>query len=169
MAHRQPAAYYEGMKMKLLSPVLRPVNKARKSASSTAKRTCVKPAGQQPGEQAVAEKLLVELRVQLQSLSIDCDPVTSRLLTGYLEAPAGPDKAFLDKWEECGRRDARLHLPVSLKNTAKATFTPFGLACLVRYSRGYLDELESMTAGLQQSSYPPPLGARGTRSRSTAE
>lgn len=62
----------------------------------------------------------------------------------YLHAPAGTDIYLLDAWERVGRKDAARSSRVSFTRTTASTMTPLGLACLVRYARGFADERDAL-------------------------
>lgn len=129
--------------MKLLSPVLRPAKKANKKATTSPIGTCDVADGVHPGEQAVKDKRLADLRADIQAVFTGCSPHNRPVIDRYLQDPAPADKALLDAWARCGRADAEKDLPVKLQTVARDTFSPLGLACLICYSRAYLDAVES--------------------------
>lgn len=129
--------------MKLLSPVLRPAKKANKKKTSATTGTSVVADGVHAGEQAVKNKRLADLRADLEAVFTGCSPHNRPIIDRYLDNPAPADKALLDAWARCGKNDAERDLPVKLQTVARDTFSPLGLACLICYSRAYLDAVES--------------------------
>jgi hypothetical protein len=75
-----------------------------------------------------------------------CHPVVGTVVHKYLESPSKSERMFLDAWETCGRNDAKTGARVHVARAARTTLTPYGLACLVRYARGFEDERQAMAA-----------------------
>lgn len=132
--------------MKKISPVLRPVHKARKSAKSHIARPSARRKRRNCGEEGVNKPRVRSYCPTEGELFAACDPLIDQLVRHYLDAPPAQWAGFLDAWEQCGRRDFRSGQAVNVKQTARNTMTPLGLACLIRYARGYEDELQALAA-----------------------
>lgn len=100
-------------------------------------------------EYEVNNKALVHIREQLDGLLAGCSPDVRTQIGYYLDTPAESDRWLLDAWEKCGRSDQGRSLDIKLTETARSSLTALGLACLVRYCRGWLDEAEARVAALQ--------------------
>lgn len=129
--------------MKAATPVLSPVNKARKRRSSSKQPTSGGPDGAQPGAQPVDEKLLTDIRASLTTLPTCSAQVVNTRVHEYLTSPTTDDKHMLDAWERCGRNDYKRRQPVKFRHVEREVLSALGIACLIRYARGYLDEAEA--------------------------
>lgn len=125
------------------TPVLSPVNKARKRRSSSKQPTSGGPDGAQPCEQPVDEKLLADIRASLTTLPTCSSQVINTRVHDYLTQPSTNDRHMLDAWELCGRGDFRRRQPVKFRHVEREVLSALGIACLIRYARGYLDEAEA--------------------------
>lgn len=132
--------------MELLSPVLRPVDKTKNVANPAAAATSAKTPGKQLCEQTPLQRRVIAIREDIERLFTGCLPPIDEAIHRWLTEAQGADRALLDAWTTLGARDCRRGQEVRISNTAKNTLTPLGLACLVCYSRGYLDELEAQEA-----------------------
>jgi hypothetical protein len=160
--------------------LLRPVDKANNSINTAAATPCMVPETTIPCARVVDNQRLVHIRVDVNNLLAGYDPVILRDVHRHLDTPAADDRIFLDAWERCGRNDWHHGQRVGFKQAAKSTLTALGIACLVRYARGYVDEAEAEAAGLTApkgssgraqdgvSRRPPSGQPRGARVRSTA-
>lgn len=129
--------------MKAATPVLSPVNKAKKHRTPTKKAGSDAPKSEQPSEQPVDEKLLADIRASLTTLPTCSTQVINTRVHDYLTNPCTNDKHMLDAWERCGRGDFRRRQPVKFRHVEREVLSALGIACLIRYARGYLDEAEA--------------------------
>lgn len=128
------------------TPVLGPVNKAKHARSKPTAGT-----SDGSGTRATCEQPVSKTRVRYYSPSSTeiltaIDPVVLRVVHQYLDSPPDKDRMFLDAWERCGRNDAHHGCRVLCSSQARNTMTPLGLACLVRYARGFEDERQAIVA-----------------------
>ena len=136
--------------MKDTIPVLYPVQTVNKRTRAAKTKACDAAAGAQLSEQVVNESLLVSIRKELTTLPTCSSQVINRQVHEHLTEPTTDNARMLDAWERCGRADFRRQLPVKFRNVIKETFSALGIACLVRYARGYLDEAEAATAAIHR-------------------
>lgn len=119
-------------------------------AKKRIKRVLVAPSDAQKCEQACAqpvpEKLLAQIRAQLTTLPTCSSQDINTRVGEYLTHASGNDLYMLDAWEKCGRADFKRGLPVKFQNVCREVLTALGIACLIRYARGYLDEAEAHAA-----------------------
>lgn len=121
-------------------PVLRAVKKAKKSVSTRKHKDLEKQPVLITCAQPVPKTAVRELPTTEPALLAGCSPEILRLVHQHLESPRPEDRLFLDAWERCGRKDAKGPARVHVSRQAKSTVSALGLACLVRYARGYEDE-----------------------------
>lgn len=136
--------------MKGTIPVLYPVQTVKKHARPSKKATSARANGEQHCEQAVNEGLLVTIRKELTTLPTCSSQVINSQVHMHLTQPTPDNARMLDAWEHCGRADFKRQLPVKFRHVVKETFSSLGIACLVRYARGYLDEAEAATAAIHR-------------------
>jgi hypothetical protein len=55
---------------------------------------------------------------------------------------------MLDAWERVGREDFKRQAAPRFHLAATKTMTPLGLACLMRYARGFDDEAQARAVAL---------------------
>lgn len=129
--------------------VLGVVNKDSNSATPPAAVACAAHLRRITGEYHVLNKALARTREQLTDLFAGCSPQADSAIRQYLDSPAEADRWLLDGWEKCGRNDRGRTVRVELTDIGKKTVTPLGVACLVRYCRGWLDEAEARVAAMR--------------------
>jgi len=158
------------------SPVLlRSVNKADNSTSAVPASTCIDALLLASGEYQVHYKAVIHVREQLDGLFAGCSPAIRIVIGQYLDTPREEDRWLLDAWEKCGRHDLGRSLKLDLTSTARSTLTALGVACLIRYCRGWLDEAEARTEAIRskvlaasQGSRPKAPGERSPAKRQRA-
>lgn len=136
--------------MKVPLPVLRPVKKAKQSVTTSFSLTSDELNSVQSCERAVNEKLLADIRTSLTTLPTCSSRVINTAVHQHLTAPTTDNAMLLDGWEKCGRGDFQRKMPVKFRHIEKEVFTALGIACLIRYARGYLDEAEAAVAKVQR-------------------
>lgn len=94
-------------------------------------------------EQEVRRLRIVSVNKVLASLLAGLSPADHQLVHNYLEHPSAAASAMLDAWARCGRGDGARQPSIDMTRTAKATLTPLGVACLVRYARAWVDAAEA--------------------------
>ena len=131
-----------------LNPVLRGVNSVNNSGNTffpTEKRALPTEAER---EQEVKRLRIASVGKVIHTLLTGLPQETHRIVHGYLESPKEADRLILDAWARCGSADLTRHPSIDLTSTARASLTPLGLACLVRYARAWIDAAEaSLKAG----------------------
>lgn len=136
--------------MKALHPVLRPVHKANKKAKACGFALSGEPACEQPSAQPVSDATLADIRKSLEVLPTCSSQAVNTAMRAHLDTPSEANRALLDGWERCGRRDYQRAEPVKFRTIVKEVCSPLGLACLWRYARGYLDEAEATVKATQR-------------------
>ena len=148
--------------MKGTSPVLlKAVNKAASAVSIDTSDSCAARTCEQLSALLRDESTQVVVDPLIASLFPDCHPLVAQVVHSYLVTPAPTDRAMLDAWERVGREDARRSPRPRATPRASNTFTPLGLACLIRYQRGFEDEAAYLSAEAEREaarSSPPPGG-----------
>lgn len=114
------------------------------------------------GQYQVLNKNLMRTREQLSGLFAGCSPEHNDTIHQYLESPAEEDRWLLDGWAKCGRNDHGRSIRVELSEIGRNTVSPFGVACLVRYCRGWIDEAESRVEILRSEMEALSTGRRQT-------
>lgn len=95
----------------------------------------------------------------IDQISASCHPSALARLGVYLADPPAADAHMLDAWERVGREDAKRGGAPRWRPAGNQTLTALGLACLVRYARGFEDEAQGIAvkaaAALESSSLAP--------------
>jgi len=123
--------------------LLRPVKNAKHAAKASKKATCKRKTSEQRYEQLVHKNSPTGYSHLARIIFTATDPVVLRYVHRHLDAPSQGDRMLLDAWERVGRQDAIRAHPCDYKTATLRTYTPLGLACLIRYARGYEDEAAS--------------------------
>lgn len=129
--------------MKVPSPVLGPVNKANKSVNPSTAATSKNGSSEQPCGLGEGSRELLAVRKQLEQLLTTYSPAANPDIHRYLENPPEADRILLDAWAKCGRNDRQRSIDLRLTDVARSTMSPLGIACLIRYARGWVDEAET--------------------------
>jgi hypothetical protein len=129
--------------------VLRAVDNTNKSASAAKADACVEHLKSITSEYGVLNKALMRTREQLEDLFTGCSPENDATIRQYLDSPKEVDRWLLDGWEKCGRNDRGRTVRVELSEVGRKTMTPLGIACLVRYCRGWIDEAETKVEAMR--------------------
>lgn len=132
--------------MKRHPVLLRSVNKSKKLPSAAAATKSVKRRKCTTRGQRGASKTTHNVPLLFPDLFTGVDALVMRHVTEHLERPTQSDAMMLDAWERVGRQDAGRGQRAGYRNTIGKSMTPLGIACLIRYARGYQDQLEA--AGL---------------------
>ena len=121
-------------------------DKPSKSVSPTVATTSTTDKGLATCGQTLPNLAYLRVRRDMDRLLTGCHPSISITVHHYLEKSTGADRALLDAWARFGRRDRAQTVDISVKEAARASLTPLGLACLVSYARAWIDEAESIRA-----------------------
>jgi hypothetical protein len=124
--------------------VLRPVDKARKSATPVAATTSAPSNLPTTYERPVNESALLAVRKQLEHLYTVNSPDIHKRVCDYLDNAEGANRMLLDSWAAYGRRDRQRTVDLRLNAAAQSTITPLGFACLISYARAWVDEAEAI-------------------------
>lgn len=95
---------------------------------------------EQRGGYVVESKAARALREDIDRLLTALTPEVHDAVSTHLQEPAQKDAMLLDAWERAGRRDRGRTPSLSIKCAKQGAFTALGIACLVRYASGWLDE-----------------------------
>lgn len=91
-------------------------------------------------------RALINIREEADKLFTGRDQVTNDRVKAYLELTEGPDAMLLNAWRRCGQKDRARTIKINLSSVARTTMSPLGIACLIAYSRAWLDEAEARAA-----------------------
>lgn len=142
------------------TPVLRCVNMSNNSAKPLASTTSPVPSGEQNGELNGITGRIRVVRRQLDGLFTGYSPAFGARVNEILDHSPPTDVAMLEAWSRIGHGDAARGPRIDLIRANEATMSPLGVACLINYARGYLDELEAVQAATLAVALP-------TRSRTS--
>lgn len=147
--------------------VLRPVNNAK--AKPTAAKSAPSRRGGKGTTCAQHEDNLQTSYCPpaIDQISAACHPSALARLGVYLADPPPADAEMLNAWERVGREDAKRGGAPRWRPAGNQTLTALGLACLVRYARGFEDEAQAVAvraaAELERSSLAPDDESRRQR------
>ena len=96
--------------------------------------------------ESVNDTASMRVRRDMDNLLSGCAQVTANAVHDYLSKTEGADAALLAAWAAFGRKDRRQTVDISVREAARRTLTPLGLACLVSYARAWLDEADAIKA-----------------------
>ena len=131
------------------------MNKSNKSASPHAASTNGESKGEQRGESGGISHRLRVIRRQLEGLCSGYSPAFGNRVQELLQHSPPTDQAMLDAWTRIGHGDAARSPRIDLIHANESSVSPLGVACLVSYARGYLDELEQLQAAAQTLAAAP--------------
>lgn len=137
-----------------MNPVLSPANKANNRVTTAKATPSKRRASVQLCEQAVHKATLAVIHSRLGQLYTACSPAFSARVHEYLNAASPTDRMMLDAWSNIGHQDAKRSPRVDILRTNEQTMTPLGVACLISYARGWIDEQDARTAA------PPKVKTR---------
>jgi len=126
------------------------------SASPSAPTTNKKSSGEQLCEQGCVEYRIRLIRKQLDGLFSGYSPDFGTRVNQILQHSQTTDQTMLDGWSKVGHGDAVRSPRIDLIRANESTMSPLGVACLISYARGYLDELETMQSVAQRLLTPTP-------------
>jgi len=132
--------------MKRKPVVLRKVHKAEKAANIATAAHKARCKLSLTCEQAVDNTRARKYPPSIPELFTAVDPLVLRVVRGYLEEPSAGDAMMLDAWERVGRLDAARNPRFEITANHLRSMTPLGIACLVRYARGFEDERQALTS-----------------------
>jgi len=125
------------------------------SASPFVPSTNEESSGEQLCEQRSVESRIRLIRKQLDGLFTGYSPAFGSRVNEILQHSPPTDQAMLDAWSRIGHGDAVRSPRIDLLRANESTMSPLGVACLISYARGYLDELETMQSIAQRLLTPP--------------
>lgn len=133
----------------------------------------VPPAQEQPepdeknSEQAVWKRAITKARDDAAKLLTFCEPETALDVHRLLTEATDDQRMLLDAWARCGRSDYGRHMAVDLQRTARKTLSALGLACLVNYSRAWLDAADTEHMEMPPKRLQYPIGSETVGHRAT--
>lgn len=130
---------------------------------------CEVPTCEQLGEQ---DRLAGRIRLvnkQLAGLFTGYSPAFGNRVTEILDHSPPTDQAMLDAWARIGHQDAHRGPRIDLIQANESTMSAMGVACLISYARGYLDELETIQAATVAAVAPPPPAGPDVKAQTSAE
>ena len=133
------------------SVLLRGMNKSNKSPNTPGTVSYEKRRKLKDGEQVVHRAALIHMREELNSLSTGYDPAIHRVVDNYLHKAGVADTAMLEAWRKVGREDRRRSREMHLTDAVKRTVSPLGIACLIRYCQGWIDQAEALALEEEKS------------------
>jgi len=120
------------------------------SASPSVPTTSKESSSEQLCEQRCVEVRIRLIRKQLEGLFTGYSPDFGSRVNKILQHSPPTDQATLDAWIRIGHGDAVRSPRIDLIRANESTMSPLGVACLISYARGYLDELETIQAVAQR-------------------
>ncbi len=99
-------------------------------------------------EQRVCQERIQRAQSAIDTLLTGLEPEVHSVVDRLLQDPGPDSKRMLDAWRGCALRDVEAGRAVDVARTAKATLTAFGIACLVAYTRSYVDALDARRQSL---------------------
>lgn len=105
----------------------------------------------QTREQDVLIKRVNRAEEAVHSLLTGIPPEVHQAVNRLLADPAPETSRMLEAWRTCARRDVETGRQIDVPRTARSTYTAFGIACLVAYSRTYVDELDAKRQALRRA------------------
>lgn len=134
------------MKSLSTTPVLGLVNNATNVVTAAGITTSQVQMCVQLGVQSGISARVRLVRKQLDGLFTGYSPAFGDKVHEILGRTEGNDAAMLDAWSRIGHKDAQRSPRIDLLRANESTMSPVGVACLISYARGYLDELETIQA-----------------------
>jgi hypothetical protein len=128
------------------TPLLRAVNETNNSATAAAATPCPVQNSVQQCEQAAKKSSREVVLQSLTRLSTGCSQAFQARVHEYLTAAKQSDQMMLDAWTRIGHQDCLRSPRVDLLKTNEQTMSPLGVACLISYARGWLDEIDRTNA-----------------------
>jgi hypothetical protein len=132
--------------MKARPVLLKGANKAKKPANTVAGGIYDRRRLRTRRQQHAHEKALARSTPPIHELFPEVHPLVLAAVSQHLDTPRDEDRMILDAWERVGRRDARRCAGKRAQLPPPQAFTALGLACLVRYERGFDDERQALEA-----------------------
>lgn len=120
--------------------VLRPVNKANNAKKRGRREVLTLRHSEKLCEPQVNTSEQLRVKEDIDKLLTGLDPEINRLVHRHLNDPAPETRRLCDAWTKLGHQDRKREPRLQLKDAVKRTLTPVGIACLVSYARGWLDE-----------------------------
>lgn len=134
------------MKKSSTTPVLRTVKNAKVKPTTAPAGTSARRGQGITCAQAVGNTPTRYNPPVINGLFSKVDAMVLADLHRHLTAPRPPDAYMLDAWERVGRQDALRGDRAYLSRAAATTVSALGLACLIRYARGFEDETDARAA-----------------------
>ena len=113
------------------------------------------PKCEQVGEQDRIGSRIRLINKQLAGLFTGYSPAFGDRVNEILQHSPPTDQAMLDAWARIGHGDAIRSPRIDLIHANESSVSPLGVACLISYARGYLDELETIQASTRAAMTPP--------------
>jgi hypothetical protein len=121
--------------------LLRAAKKSKKSLNPSTARTSKHRSKPTTCEQPVKNIVAGKYPTSIGSLFAGISQSILDHVQHYLRAPSVHDAMVLDAWARVGRQDAARSTGRLRPRIQASATTPFGLACLIRYTRAFEDEL----------------------------